>query len=162
MIKNRTPVGDLSGSVTNNITKVIQYATSAPATSCTGQATDWTTVTTIGVTVSESANEVFLRAQSGFRLSSGNSQSVRIIRDGNTGDVIASTVTGVTQSGTWTLEVTLNDEAVGTRNYQVQIKMTSGQAETCCLENLKTHYILSESIDTHAGSAKPLNNVILG
>lgn len=162
MIKNKTPEGDLSGSVTNDITKSITYIVSSAATSCTGQATDWTTQTTIGLTVNDPVNEVFLRAQSGFRLSSGNSQSVRIIRDGDTGNIVASTVTATTTSGTWALEGTINDETTGSHNYQVQIKMTSGQAETCCLENLFTHYIISESDDTHAGAAKPLNNIIQG
>jgi len=62
---------------------------------------------------------------------------------------LASTNTGVTTSGVWTLETTIIDETVGAHAYQWQIKMNSGQAETCCVENQVFFNIFSEADDTH-------------
>ena len=144
---NKKP--NLTGTVTSDLTVNQALPTVAAAISCVSQAVNFTTVGSTGMTITFTKNEILLRGRAGFRMSSGNSMDVRIIRDSDTGDVLASTNTGVTTSGVWTLETTIIDETVGAHAYQWQIKMNSGQAETCCVENEVFFNIFSEANDTH-------------
>lgn len=139
-----THEAEVSGTGVADIVKSISWPVSTQAISCTTQAPTWTTQSTITVTVSDPVNELFLRAQAGYRVSSGNNIEVRMLRDGDTGDILA-TAGGGPQSGVWSMETTINDETVGVHNYQIQIQISSGQSETCCLENVFNHYILAES-----------------
>ena len=144
---NKKP--NLTGTVTSDLTVNQSLPTVAAATSCVSQAVNFTTVGSTGMTITSTKNEILLRGKAGFRMSSGNSMDVRIIRDSDEGDVLASLNTGVTTSGVWTLEATIIDETVGAHAYQWQIKMNSGQAETCCVENEVFFNIFSEANDTH-------------
>ena len=143
---NKKP--NLTGTVTSDLTIVQTFPTPAAATSCTGQAVNFTTIGSTSLTVSQAVNEIFIRGLAGFRLSSANSMDVQII-ESVTLDVLASLNTGVTTSGTWTLQATIIDETVGSHTYNWQIKMNSGAAETCCVENEVFYNMLSEANDTH-------------
>ena len=139
----------LTGTVTSDLTVNQALPSVDAATSCVSQAVNFVTVGSTGMTISFPTNEILLRGRAGFRMSSGNSMDVRIIRDSDTGDVLATLTTATTTSGVWTLETTIIDETVGAHTYQWQIKMTSGQAETCCVENQVFFNIFSEANDTH-------------
>lgn len=152
LLGDDTHAANLSGDVVSDLTVNQPLPSVASAVNCVTQAVNFVTIGSTSLTITSAKNEILLRGTAGFRLSSGNSQTVRIIRDGDTGDVLATKVTDVAQSGVWTLEATIIDETPGAHTYQWQIKMTSGQAETCCVENQIFFNIFSEAIDTHAAN----------
>ncbi len=143
---NKKP--NLSGTVTSDLT-IVQTFPSPAAGTCSGSQLDWQTIGSTSATVSFAINELFLRGQARFNLSSSNAMDVRIIRDSDTGDVLATTTTAVTTNGTWTLSHTILNETVAAHTYQWQIRNTNNPGETSCVTNTAFYNMLSEANDTH-------------
>lgn len=153
---NKSP--KLDGAVSADLT--INQSFPAPSTSgtCSGGQLDFQTIGSTGVTINSAINELFIKGQARFNLSSSNAMDVRIIRDNDTGDVIASTNTGITTSGTWILSTTILNETLGAHSYQWQIRNTNNPGETSCVFNTAFYNILSEAIDTHTTKNTKLIN----
>ena len=144
---NKKP--NLSGTVISDLTVTQSFPAPAAGT-CSGSQLDFQTIGSTSATVSFAINELFLRGQARFNLSSSNAMDVRIIRDGNTGDVLASLTTPVTVNSTWTLSHTILNETVAAHTYQWQIRNTNNPGETSCVTNTAFYNMLSEANDTHS------------
>ena len=143
---NRKP--NLSGTVISDLTVTQSFPAPAAGT-CSGDQLDFETIGSTSATVSFAINELFLLGQARFNLSSASSMSVRLIRDGDTGDIIASLNTGVSTNGTWILSTTLINETVAAHTYQWQI-LSSQPGENSCVTNTAFYNMLSEANDTHS------------
>jgi hypothetical protein len=120
----------------------------APAAgTCIGNQLSFQTVFSESVTVNHAKNKLKLYGQARFNLSSSNAMEVRIRRDGDDSDIIASLTTGIQTNGTWTLQVILTDEDVGAHTYDWQIKNTNNPGENSCVTNTASYKILSEVDD---------------
>jgi len=137
----------LAGNVISDLTITQSFPVPGAGT-CSGDQLDFETIGSTSVTINHAINELFIKGQARFNLSSSSSMNVRIIRDGDTGDVIASLNTGVSTSGTWILSTTLINESVGAHTYQWQI-LSSQPGENSCVTNTTFYNILSEANDTH-------------
>lgn len=147
--------------LTGNVTSNLDFTVSVPIVSggsCSGGQTDWQTIATINLNMDEEENELFLYTHARFVLSSSNAMNVRLVRDGDTDDPIATTNTGVTTSGSWTLSTTIFDEDVGSHTYIWQIRNTNNPGETSCVFNVVTYYIRSQATDTHVAALTGSND----
>jgi len=153
---NKKP--NLTGTVSSDLTVTQSFPSPASGT-CSGSQLDWQTIGSTSATVSFAINELFMHGQARFNLSSSNAMDVRIIRDGDTGDVLASTTTPVTVNSTWALSHTIFNETVAAHTYQWQIRNTNNPGETSCVTNTAFYNMLSEANDSH-NSKNP--NIISG
>lgn len=144
---NKKP--NLTGTVTSDLIITQNFPAPIPGFSCSGGQLVFTTIGSTSATVSFTPNELFIKGQASFRLSSSNAMQVRLIRDGNEGDILNSLTTAITTSGTWILSTTIFNETVGAHSYQWQILNTNNPGETSCVENTAFYNILSEANDSH-------------
>ncbi len=151
-----THAAELTGSVVSNLDTTVSVPI-VSAGSCSGGQGDWQTIATINLTMDEVANELFLYTHARFSLSSSNAMEVRLVRDGDTDNPIASTNTGVTTGGSWTLSTTIFNETVAAHTYIWQIRNTVNPGETSCVYNVVTYYIRSQATDTHTADLTGAN-----
>lgn len=150
LLGSDTHAASLSGDVIADLIRNMSFPAPLFAGSCSGGQTSFQTIGSTALTISQVKNEVFIQGQARFNLSSSNSMDVRIIRDNDTGDVIASLNTGITTSGTWILSTTILNETVGAHSYQWQIKNDNNPGETSCVFNTAFFNLIAEANDTHA------------
>ncbi len=146
----------LSGSVIAKLTR--NQAFPAPGSgSCSGGQSSFQTIGSTGVTINHPINELYIFGQARFTLSSSNAMQVRLIRDNDEGDILASLTTGVQTGGTWALSTTIINETVGAHTYQWQIKNTQNPGETSCVYATSFYNLLSEANDTHQANLSGAN-----
>lgn len=164
MIKNRTPVGDLSGSV-DGLTPVNQFGYTTVDGGGGTANTSFAEIiyASLSLTATETINVGFIRhTQPADRNDNGG--TLRIREDDINGAILSTGGFGAGNGNvTFDQSTTIFNQAVGSRTYVFTYIQTGNPGDFVRLHSGASSmaYIVDIN-DTHAGAAKPLNQVIMG
>lgn len=150
MIKNRTPVGELTGSVTKNVGTTA--GSTGSQTTLSGLVSSDVSRGSVTVTPTEATNLVILR----FSTYATNDSNIEIREDT---DVLATVDAGGT--GTRTINLVLEDVTVESHTY-TGYTVFDTQSYQYSTGGTIFYGAPVNVADTHTAEAKPLNNIIQG